>query len=180
MGAEAGDGSAPNFGADDVIIANNIIVGTNTGIGWWDDDSNTRASNTYQRVQIVSNVIWSTTQSAIMFDAVPSGRTAPSATLTNNIIYEGSGGTALQIGNAAAWTITDNLFPDGKPTAASDASNIAGDPMLAAPALAAAAEAFRPSATSPARHAGRPVGRVPLDYACATRGTADTTIGAFE
>ena len=180
MGAEAGDGSAPNFGADDVIIANNIILGTNTGVGWWDDDSNSRASNTYQRAQIVSNVIWGTTQSAIMFDPVPSGRTAPSATLTNNIIYEGANGTALQIGNAAAWTITANLFPDGKPAAASDASNITGDPLLTAPALAAAAEAFRPSPTSPARHAGRPVTAVPLDYACATRGTTNTTIGAFE
>ena len=52
--------------------------------------------------------------------------------------------------------------------------------MLTAPAVAAAAEAFRPSATSPARHAGRPVTAVPPDFACATRGTADTTIGAFE
>ena len=69
---------------------------------------------------------------------------------------------------------------DGKPTAASDASNITGDPLLTAPALAAAAEAFRPSPTSPARHAGRPVTAVPLDYACATRGTTNTTIGAFE
>ena len=180
MGSEAGDDAAPDFGAEDVVIANNIVVGTHTGVAWWDDDSNARPSNTYQRVQVVSNVVWGAEQSAIMFDDVPASRTAPSATLTNNIVYESSGGTALQIGDISAWTITANLFPDGVPSAASDASNITGDPMLAAPAVAAAADAFRPAATSPARHAGRPVTAVPLDYACATRGTADTTIGAFE
>ena len=100
MGSEAGDDAAPDFGAEDVVVANNIIVGTHTGVAWWDDDSNARASNTYQRVQIVSNVVWGAEQSAIMFDDAPASRTAPSATLTNNILYESSGGTALQIGDS--------------------------------------------------------------------------------
>jgi hypothetical protein len=39
---------------------------------------------------------------------------------------------------------------------------------------------FRLGASSALRHAGRAVAAVPLDFTCATRGSADTTIGAFE
>jgi len=177
LGAEAGDSSSPDFGADDVVIANNIVLGTHNGIGWWDDSDNARASNTYLNVQVVSNVVWGVEASAIAFDKVPSGRTPPSgATLTDNILFAG-----LQIGDTSAWTITANLFTGNKPSAASDPSNLTGDPQLTGtPAVSAAADVFRPSATSPCRHAGRPVAAVPLDFACATRGTTDTTIGAFE
>jgi hypothetical protein len=177
MGSEAIDSAAPDFGAHDVVIANNIVLGTHTGIAWWDDDSNARASNTYQRVEIVSNVVWGTEEDAIMFDKVPSGRTAPSSvSLTNNILFGG-----VSIGDPAAWTMAANVFPDGVPSSASDASNVAADPQLGGPlAVGAPAEAFRPSPASPARGAGRPVASVPLDYACATRGTSATTIGAFE
>jgi nitrous oxidase accessory protein NosD len=179
LGSEHNDG--PDFGAQDLVIANNLVLGTHNGISWWDDDENGRASNTYQRVQIVSNVVWGSEENAIMFDKVPRGRTAPNGVvLTDNILYDGAAGASLQIADPAAWTITANLFPDGVPAAAGDASNITGDPLLAAPAVGATPESFRPSATSPARHAGRPVAAVPLDFACATRGTADTTIGAFE
>jgi hypothetical protein len=178
LGSEAGDSSSPDFGADDVVIANNIVLGTHNGIAWWDDTDNTRASNTYQRVQVVGNVAWGSQQNAIMFEEVSSGRTAPNgAVLTDNILY---GGSAVRIGDASAWTITANIFPDSVPSIASDPSNVKADPQLPAPAVDAPAEAFRPSTGSPARHAGRPVAAVPLDFACAQRGTSDTTIGAFE
>ncbi len=179
LASEHSDG--PDFGAEDVVIANNLVLGTHNGISWWNDDSNARASNSYQRVQIVSNVVWGSEKSAIMFEKVPAGRTAPTgAVLANNILFDGADGASLQIEDTGAWSLTNNLFPDGVPAIAGDASNIAGDPQLTAPAPTAGPDAFRPSPTSPGRHAGRPVAAVPMDFACATRGTVDTTIGAFE
>jgi hypothetical protein len=93
-------------------------------------------------------------------------------------VYGGAG--SVSIGNPGVWTITNNVFPDGVPPLATDPSNVATNPQLAAPAVAATPEAFRPSTSSPCRHAGKPVASVPLDFACATRGTVNTTIGAFE
>ena len=175
--AAAGE-SSPDFGAEQVVLANNLILGTYHGISWWDCSGNSRASNTYLGVEIVSNVIFGQEASALSFDPVPAGRTPPSdATLINNIIYDGSQAFA---GDPDAWTVTSNIFPDGAPPEASDPSNIEGDPLLAAPAIDASPEDFRPSESSPCRNAGEPVASVPLDFACVSRGTDTTTIGAFE
>ena len=180
LGAEAYDMTVPAYGADNVVIANNVVLGVHNGIGWWDDTGNTKPSNSYVNVQVVFNVVWGSQQNALMFTKVPSGGAAPSGTLLNNILY-GSGGTSLNIGDIGAWTITNNDFPNGKPSSASDASNVAVDPMLTGtPAASAAPTVFQLGASSPCRHAGRPVAAVPLDFTCATRGTTNTTIGAFE
>jgi hypothetical protein len=180
LGSEAAAGNeSPDFGVEQVVVANNLILGTHHGVAWWNDEGNDRASNTYLGLEIVSNVLFGQEGSAIMVDEVPSGRTAPSdATLIDNIIYDG--GQSFVIGNPEAWTITSNIFPDGAPPEASDASNLEGDPLLAAPAVDASPEDFQPSESSPCRNAGEPVASVPLDFACATRGTDTTTIGAFE
>jgi hypothetical protein len=180
LASEAAAGSAsPDFGAEQVVIANNLVLGTHNGISWWNDADNSRASNTYQGVQVVSNVVFGSEGSAISFDQVPAGRTPPaSATLIDNILYGGT--KSVSLGNPQAWTITSNVFPDGVPSLATASSNLATDPQLGGPAVNAAPEAFRPSTSSPCRHAGQPVASVPLDFACATRGTVNTTIGAFE
>lgn len=178
--AEAYDMTVPNYGADNVVIANNVVLGVHNGIGWWDDTGNTKPSNSYVNVQVAFNVVWGSQQNALMFTKVPSGGAAPSGTLLNNILY-GSGSTSLNIGDIGAWTITNNDFPNGKPSSASDASNVAVDPMLTGtPAASAAPTVFQLGASSPCRHAGRPVAAVPLDFTCATRGLTNTTIGAFE
>jgi parallel beta-helix repeat protein len=179
MTAEAYD-SSPDYGAENVVVANNIVAGVHNGIGWWNDSGNSRASNSYLNVQVVSNTVWGSSQNAIMFAKVPSGRNTPSGTLVDNILY-GSSSSSLSIGDTGGWTLTSNDFPNGKPSGAGDASNIAVDPQLTGtPSATAAPTAFRPGASAAVRHAGRPVAGVPLDFACATRGTTDTTIGAFE
>ena len=180
LASEHGDASDPDWGADDVVVANNIVLGVHNGVSWWDDDENSRASNSYRNLAVVGNVVWASQQYAIMFDQVPSGRATPSATLTDNILYASSKGS-VQLGDTGAWTITHNVFPDGKPAAAGDATNLAVDPQLSGtPAVDADAAVFRPAAASPCRHAGLTVAAVPLDFACAARGASDTTIGAFE
>ncbi len=116
----ANEGAQPDHPvAEDLLIRNNVIIGTGAGINYWHYPyAPNFAGNTYLNITITHNVIKDTQFTAVAIDEVPSLLyDAPSGiVLANNIIYAGRNGRALTIGNPDAWQISHNVWPDGLPS----------------------------------------------------------------
>jgi hypothetical protein len=163
------------------VIANNLIAGgTNNGINfWWTAAGG--ANNSYTNISVLYNTVKGTVRSGVHFDTV--GATSPTPTgclLKDNIIYAGSGGSSLSIGQMLAWTFTNNDWPSGLPSGVSGSGNIASDPQfVGATTTGSPAANFKPGSSSPVLGAGTPVSTT-IDYFGVTRSATGPTIGFSE
>lgn len=153
--------------ANNILIANNVLQGGHSGIGYWQDTSYSDQRNTYSNIVIAHNVIFNPDKYGIDFDSVSSPYNAPSNIhLLNNIIDGGSSGS-LKIGggNFGAWTISNNHWVDAVPTGSqpSLANNTTGDPQYLGQNLAigSSPENFKISNTSPAASSGTTTAVIP-------------------
>lgn len=173
----AGTGAYMN----NVVIANNLIVGTGMGIRYWQSSAGDPA-NSYRDLKLYYNVIWATHRAALSFDEVGAGFNPPSGVVVkNNIIYAGNNGATLDIGNPAAWTFTHNNWPNGIPDLsgmAAAANNFAAPPQFINPVVGGNVTGFKLQAGSSSIGAGTPVAIV-TDYWGSYRG-ASPTIGLHE
>jgi hypothetical protein len=173
----AGTGAYMN----NVVIANNLIVGTGAGINYWQSGLSD-PENSYRDLKIYYNVIWATHQAAIYFYRVGNSFNAPSGVMVqNNIIYAGNSGDTLNIGNPNAWTFTHNNWPDGVPNLAGMAAasdNFSAPPQFVNPVIGGNPAGFKLKAGASSIGAGTPV-TVTVDYWGSFRGLLPT-IGIYE
>jgi hypothetical protein len=172
------DGGLTPFADEDVVIANNIMDGTATGVSFWADPAVTSPENTYRNVKVLFNVVRDPRYRTFAFDAAKSAPTG--CVLAGNIAWAPQGAAAVEIGDPGAWTFADNDFPDGVPTEASGPGTFAKDPMLVGPSIATTgASGFRLQPGSPCIASAHAVADVPVDIACAPRATPTTSMGVF-
>jgi hypothetical protein len=142
----ANEGAQPDHPvAEDLLITNNVIVGTGAGINYWHYPyAPTFAGNTYLNITITHNVIMGTQFTAVAIDEVPTLLyDAPSGILlANNIIFAGKNGRAITLGNPEAWTIRHNVWPDGLPSYG-DPTGLAIEPEFVNPQLGGAMGGFQ-------------------------------------
>lgn len=166
-----------------VTISNNVVLGTNYGIGYWQDEENTASNNTYSGLKMYYNVIKDTKNTPVWIDIVGNSYPTPSSSeIRNNIVYKGANGSSLVLGNLNAWTLSNNVWPDGIPAPDSETKgSLAGDPLFISPPSAGGPypitpDGFKLQASSLARGKGVSVA-VTEDYYRAVRPLSNTDIG---
>ncbi|MBI5536981.1 MAG: right-handed parallel beta-helix repeat-containing protein [Deltaproteobacteria bacterium] len=170
----------PQQRIENLVIANNLITDTGRGIGYWHDEANTAAHNTWQGVSILHNVLRHTQSAALSFDSVV-GAPAPSAgVIANNIVWAGDSQPSLELGDPAAWQLISNVWPDGKPAEDTSAGSLSADPGLSSPQSASTPEGFKLLAGSPCAGAGAPAPLVSVDFWCAPRSATAPSMGVHE
>ncbi|MCA9967097.1 MAG: right-handed parallel beta-helix repeat-containing protein [Anaerolineales bacterium] len=173
--------NAPATQLDNIIIANNLMLGTGRGVSYWHDQSNLDPSNSYRNVSIVYNVIADTHEDAIRFDGVGLFSQPPQNVLVqNNIIFAGGNGEVLNIGNSEGWTFSHNNWPDGVPELAEEPDSFAANPLFANPGLAGRPEDFMLQPHSSSIGAGQPFAPLPVDYLGRLRDPQRPSLGIFE
>lgn len=162
---------------DDILIANNLIVGTRNGLYFWSDSRNTTPDNTYRNMRVLHNVFTDMQREPVNLARVASTATLPSnCRFEGNVVVAAPGVSAVQIGNASAWTFANNDFPNGVPTLAQEPGTFAKDPMFASPTIASGPAGFRPKTGSPLIDAAALNASAPQDFWCAPR-ESRTNIG---
>ena len=171
----------PSFPDEDIVIANNIIDGTNHGVSFFYDSANDVPQNTYLRVKVLFNVIHDVHSVAIAFWTRGSNSSPPSeCVLAGNIVFAPSDSDAVDIADPSAWTFADNDFPNGVPPLGSGPGTLAKDPMLVAPSIATTgAGGFHLQTGSPCTGAAHAMIDAPIDFACSARATPMTSMGVF-
>lgn len=151
--------------SNNIILSNNLIVGTGAGIRYWHDTRGGYEDNNYRDFQVVNNVIIGTHKQPIDFEDVPSDYVQPTnATLHNNIIFRGLNGDKGNIGDLSAWTISHNNWPDGIPSFAQEANSFSADPMFVNPDFLGDATGFQLQEGSSSIGRGTSINDVPADF----------------
>jgi len=173
------DFQVPPITAENYVIANNLVVGTSVGIGYF-HYANKNKLTSYRNVTVCYNIVKDTRWTAFEFGAVPAANDAPTGCVArNNIFFKGKAGGALSLGNAAAWTLSHNCWPNGVPPAAAEPNSFAGDPQFLRPACGGP-EGFKLSPTSPCIGKALPIADVTADFWETRRHNAKPTIGIHE
>jgi hypothetical protein len=170
----------PAVPLEHIVIANNLIMNTGQGIGFWFDAGNSMWENSYRHVTVSHNVIYNTQREALSIDAVPSNKRPPSnLILQNNIIYQGQNGRLGWVNNLGAWQIVTNNWPDGVPDFAQGSGNFSDNPRFSNPTISAGWNGFHLKGDSSSVGAGQPVDNVMTDYRGYIRRNP-TTLGVHE
>lgn len=166
---------------DNIVVANNLLVGNGHGVNFWFDTGSDYTDNTYRNVTIAHNVIHDAQDTAVRFNPINTARYNPprNARLHNNIIYQGGNGKTLELHNLDAWRVTHNNWPDGTPAEAQHSSNNQLQPAFVNPTIQAGFSGFHLQDSSPLIGAGSRVTSVLLDYRGAFRPNRPT-IGLYE
>ena len=136
---------------DSIVIANNLIRGTDRGVSFFDDRRLSSIDNTYQRVSIAHNVFCGTTNTAINFPLSRGSRPWGNV-LKNNVLCQGSRGLTLSITAPENWDISHNAFPHGAPSIGRRNAVIADPGFVSGQGLTM--NHYRLNPTSPLRFAG--------------------------
>lgn len=179
------EGSTPQHPhIKNIVIANNLIVATGNGIGYWQYPYNPLdPDNTYQNLVIAHNVIVNTHWTAVEFDLVDGNlyHQPVEIQLVNNIIFAGQNGLALDIGNLDGWLISHNLWPSGYPDQVTNRrENWVAPAVFVAPHLGGPAAGFQLVPGSVLAQAGLAVPEIPADFWGTTRSTTNPTLGIYE
>lgn len=167
----------PAYANEDILVANNLIVGTQTGLFFWDDSRNKSAQNTYRNLRAVHNVFADVRGSIVSFAGVASTATKPSGSVfAANVAIARTGSPTVSIGNADAWSFRQNDFVGGVPALAKEPGSFALDPQFTSATIASGPEGYRPKSGSPLIGAATIHVEVSRDYWCAPR-TEKTSLG---
>lgn len=169
----------PQLRIENLLIANNVITGTNKGVSYW-HGSSTASYNTWLNVSILHNVVRDTTGPSLSFESTGGAPAASGGVLANNVVWAGTGGSALEVGNPGAWQISNNVWPSGKPAADKSTTAIATNPGMAAPVDASQPEGFRLTTGSACEGKGAASPLVPRDFWRAARSASAPSIGVHE
>ncbi len=100
--------------------------------------------------------------------------------IANNVVWAGSGGVSLEIGTPAAWTLANNVWPSGKPSADKSTTGFAADPGMVSPVSAATPDGFRLKTGSVCDGKGAAAPQVTRDFWCTARSSSAPSIGVHE
>jgi len=174
------DFEIPPLADENIVVSNNLVMGSGHGISSWCDPSNRKPHNTYRNILVANNVVKDVYWDPLGFDKVPDTSPAPTGCAArNNVFFKGKKGGGLSLGNPAAWTFSNNCWPDGIPAAAKDPASLKADPLFMKPD-SGLPEGFKIAATSPLLGRGTPLKEVAADFWGTARRKAQPTIGLFE
>lgn len=170
--------------ASDIVIANNLLVSMDRGVGFFNDPNNTNENNHYRNVSIVHNVICDTEHAAVHFHADQRRPEAADADgdnlLANNVLCEAASGVqaSLQLAEPSRWLVDFNAWSGRAPAGAgSNHVSLQAQPMdLSLTALSA----WKTDAASPLRGAGMATADTSVDAFCTPRNAERPAIGLFE
>lgn len=192
-GRACGIGMAPESGStpiDNILITNNIIIGTRMGIYFFTMDR----GGTYNKVKILHNTIWKTSASPVWFRQPTTG-TPSVCEMKNNFFYVDYVNEFIP---KNSWSLGYNLYYNtyNVPSIYSDSTSMAAQTLDIGSIFNKVSgcsdynnhnldiKCLRPS-KSPGKfklyHGGiAPNNKVTLDYSGETRSTSKPSIGAFE
>lgn len=121
-------GSSGAIRSEDIVIRNNLILGTDRGINFYYDKNNTSSENSYRDLTLAHNVICNTVDTPIKF-ATAEGSYPSNNKLMNNVMCKGATQSVTDLGieQDSAWTISNNAFPHGAGSKSGN-NNVTGDP----------------------------------------------------
>lgn len=162
---------------EDIVISNNLVVGTQNGVRFWNDGRNTSADNTYRNLRIVHNVFANMQRVPVGFPKLLATAALPrDCILAGNVIIAAPGINAVEIGNAGGWKFNNNVFPNGVPAVANEPGTFAANPLFKSPYISSGPLGFRPQAGSPLLGATSLSSDAPRDFWCAPR-SLGTSVG---
>jgi hypothetical protein len=174
------DFEVPSLPDENIVVSNNLVIGTGHGISFWCDAGNTKPYNTYRNILVAHNVVKDVWWDPVGFDKVPDGSPAPSGCAArNNVFYKGKKGGGISIANPAAWTFSANCWPDGIPALAKDPASFKADPLFLKPETNAP-DGFRLSAQSPCLGRAQPLKEVAADFWGTPRRKTTPCVGLHE
>ncbi|CAN5309678.1 hypothetical protein BH10PAT1_BH10PAT1_5060 [soil metagenome] len=170
-------------GSENVTISNNLVLGTNYGIGYWHDTQNKAQTNTYTGLHIYYNTVKDTKTFPLWLDTVTSSYPLPTQNeVKNNIFYQGSDGNKGLIGNVSGTAFSNNDWVNGIPTFDSTANgSFSSDPMFISPSsiYQPTPDGYKISNNSPVVGKGTQVA-VTNDYYGNGRPVSNTDIGFYQ
>lgn len=174
------DFEIPPLADENIVISNNLVIGSAHGISSWCDPSNRKPHNTYRNILVANNVVKDVHWDPLGFDKVPDTSPAPSGCAArNNVFFKGKKGGGISLGNPSAWTFSNNCWPDGVPAAAKDPSSFKADPLFLKPE-SGLPEGFKFGAGSPLLGRGTPLKEVAADFWGTARRKTQPSIGLYE
>lgn len=169
----------PQQRIENLVIANNLITGTNKGISYW-HGSSTASYNTWLGVSILHNVVRHTSNAALSFDSTGSAPAPADGVIANNVIWAGAAGSSLELGNPSSWQLSGNDWPSGKPATDKSSTGLSLAPGMVAPDSASDSDGFRLNAGSACEGKGVAAPLVTRDFWCAPRSPSAPSIGVHE
>lgn len=180
LSAEHYDRGVPSLAPENIVISNNLILGSGHGIHYWCDRANRKPHNTYRNLLVAHNVIRDVHWDPLAFDKVPDANPAPSGCAArNNVFFKGKKGGGISLGDPQAWTFSNNCWPDGVPAAAKDPASFRADPLFLRPE-SGLPEGFKVAAGSPLLGRALPLQEVDKDFWGTPRRKTQPTIGLYE
>ena len=174
------DFEMPPLADENLVVSNNLVIGTAHGISFWCDRGNTKPHNTYRNILVAHNVVKDVWWDPMSFDEVPDGNPAPAGCAArNNVFFKGKKGGGIAIANPAAWTFSNNCWPDGIPAPAKDPSSFQADPRFFKPE-SNAPEGFKLLAQSPCLGRAAPLKEVAADFWGTPRRKQTPCVGLHE
>ena len=174
------DFEIPPLADENLVVSNNLVIGSGHGISSWCDPSNKKPHNTYRNILVANNVVKDVYWDPLGFDKVPDTSPAPTGCVArNNVFFKGKKGGGISLGNPSAWTFSNNCWPDGIPGAAKDPASFKADPLFMKPE-SGLPEGFKIAAASPLLGRGMPLKEVTADFWGTARRKTQPTIGLYE
>jgi len=164
------------FRLDRIAITNNLILGSDRGVSFYDDPQHAPWQNSYRHVTIAHNIICGNRAEAIKFPAAR-GSWPYANVIRNNILCGGQVSGALTLGQYNAWSISNNAYPDGIPPLDRH-SWISGDVGYVT-GYGSNRSDYRLRSNSRLRGAGAVIAQVAHDADCARRSENTATIGLY-
>jgi hypothetical protein len=155
---------------ENIKIYNNFIYGTSNAFGWFRDDGNSYANNSYKNIQIFYNTVYNLKCYETFYLEIDTlNRTRPSGCIfRNNILPKGRylNQISSYVTNSADfvnyWTRTNNCFIDND-IPANWPNNIQGDPSFINPGINLP-DYFKLASNSICRDSGISISGITSDY----------------